>query len=190
MQSCAVPSNSCRSERSQRRLTGSGLTKETIAETCPTPAIPPIRRYLPRAGKSPFARKCVVGLRGLELRARHAVLSNQSLSLPQCCKRGRKSSPYAANPNQHRCRCIVGLDPAIKRRRTAQRHCREMTGNPLRLERYCRQFPGAKGASRSCPAGSIAVAGLRWCGAAANRTEDLNVQICKEANEQEGPEAA
>src|ERR1700730_6424815 len=60
MQSCAVPSNSCRSERSQRRLTGSGLTKETIAETCPTPAIPPIRRYLPRAGKSPFAGKCVV----------------------------------------------------------------------------------------------------------------------------------
>jgi hypothetical protein len=75
-------------------------------------------------------------------------------------------------------------------RRTAQRHCREMTGNPLRLERYCRQFPGAKGAPRSCPAGSIAVAGLRWCGAAANRTEDLNVQICQEANEQEGPEAA
>jgi hypothetical protein len=50
-----------------------------------------------------------------------------------------------------------------------------MTGNPLRLERYCRQFPGAKGAPRSCPAGSIAVAGLRWCGGAANRTEDLNV---------------
>ena len=101
-----------------------------------------------------------------------------------------KVGPYAANPNQHRCRCTVRLDPAIKRRRTAQRHCREMTGNPLRLERYCRQFPGAKGAPRSCPAGSIAVAGLRWCGAAANRTEDLNVQICQEANEQEGPEAA
>ena len=47
-------------------------------------------------------------LRGLELRARLAVLSNQSLSMPQCCKRGRKSSPYAANPIQHRCRCIVG----------------------------------------------------------------------------------
>jgi len=75
-----------------------------------------------------------------------------------------KVGPYAANPNQHRCRCTVRLDPAIKRRRTAQRHCREMTGNPLRLERYCRQFPGAKGAPRSCPAGPIAVAGLRWCG--------------------------
>ena len=72
---------------------------------------------------------------------------------------GAKVAPYAANPNQHRCRCTVRLDPAIKRRRTAQRYCREMTGNPLRLERYCRQFPGAKGAPRSCPAGSIAVGG-------------------------------
>ena len=43
----------------------------------------------PSSGKSPLARECVVGLRGLELRARHAVLSNRSLSLPQCCKRGR-----------------------------------------------------------------------------------------------------
>ncbi len=77
---------------------------------------------------------------------------------------GAKVAPYAANPNQYRCRCTVRLDPAIKRRRTAQRHCRERTGNPLRLERYCRQFPGAKGAPRSCHAGSIAVAGLRWCG--------------------------
>src|ERR1700738_2690909 len=57
------------------------------------PLIPPIRRYLRRAGKSPLARKCVVGLRGLELRARHAVLSNRSLSRPQCCKRGRKVAP-------------------------------------------------------------------------------------------------
>jgi hypothetical protein len=37
--------------------------------------------------------------------------------------------------------------------------CREKAGNPRRLERYCRQFPGAKGAPRSCPAGSIAVGG-------------------------------
>ena len=33
-----------------------------------------------------------------------------------------------------------------------------------------RQFPGAKGAPSSCPAGSIAVAGLRWCRGPANRT--------------------
>jgi hypothetical protein len=52
------------------------------------------------------------------------------------------------------------------------------------LERYCRQFPGAKGAPRSCPAGSIAEVGLRWCGATPrNRTEDLNVKVCKEATD-------
>ena len=78
--------------------------------------------------------------------------------------RRRKSSLRRCEPNQHRWRCTVRLDPAIKHRRTAQRHCREKGGNPLRLERYCRQFPGAKGVPRSCPAGSIAVAGLRWCG--------------------------
>jgi hypothetical protein len=97
-----------------------------------------------------------------ETRARHAVLSNRSRSLPNIASAGAKVAPYAANPNQHRCRCRCTA--AIKRRRTAQRHCREMTGSPLRLERYCPQFPGAKGAPRSCPAGSIAVAGLRWCG--------------------------
>ena len=35
-----------------------------------------------RAGKSLFARDCVVGPRGLELRAKHAVLSNESLIHP------------------------------------------------------------------------------------------------------------
>ena len=49
----------------------------------------PFGGYSARTGKSPLERECVVGLRGLELRARQAVLSNQSLSLPQCCKRGR-----------------------------------------------------------------------------------------------------
>ena len=33
----------------------------------------PIRGYSPRTGKSPLERECVVGLRGLELRAKHAV---------------------------------------------------------------------------------------------------------------------
>jgi len=50
---------------------------------------PPIGGFLNGDGKSLVARECVVGLRGLELRARQAVLSNRSLSLPQCCKRGR-----------------------------------------------------------------------------------------------------
>src|SRR5260370_40870868 len=136
-------------------------------------------------GKSPLARECVVGLRGFELRARHVVLSNQSLITARMLQARAhravaKVTPYAANPNQHRCRCTVRLDPAIKRRRTAQRHCREMTGNPLRLERYCRQFPGAKGASRSCPAGSIAVAGLRWCGGRREPNGGSHVQICQE----------
>ena len=33
------------------------------------------------------------------------------------------------------------------------------------LERYCWSISGAEGAPRSCPAGSIAEVGLRWCGA-------------------------
>jgi hypothetical protein len=44
---------------------------------------------------------------------------------------------------------------------------------------------GAKGAPRSCPAGFIADAGLRWCGgdAVTNRMEDLNVKVGQEAGE-------
>src|SRR3981189_530264 len=37
---------------------------------------PPIRGYSAAARKSPLAPECLVDLRGLELRARHAVLSN------------------------------------------------------------------------------------------------------------------
>ena len=33
----------------------------------------PIRGYSPGSGKSPLERGCVVGLRGLEVRAKHAV---------------------------------------------------------------------------------------------------------------------
>jgi len=42
---------------------------------------------------------------------------------------------------------------------------------------------GAKRAPRSCPAGLIADAGLRWCDgdAVINRMEDLNVQVWREA---------
>jgi hypothetical protein len=44
---------------------------------------------------------------------------------------------------------------------------------------------GALSAPRSCPAGVIADAGLRWCGADAviNRMEDLNVKVCQEARQ-------
>ena len=52
------------------------------------------------------------------------------------------------------------------------------------LERYCPLISDAKGAPRSCPAGSIAEVGLRWCGATPrNRTEDLDVKVCKEATD-------
>ena len=52
------------------------------------------------------------------------------------------------------------------------------------LERYCPLISDAKGAPRSCPAGSIAEVGLRWCGATPrSRTEDLNVKVCKEATD-------
>jgi hypothetical protein len=45
-------------------------------------------------------------------------------------------------------------------------------------------IPSAKGAPRSCPAGLVAEVGLRWWrrDAAMNRTEDLNVKVCEEAN--------
>jgi Protein of unknown function (DUF3489) len=45
-------------------------------------------------------------------------------------------------------------------------------------------MPSAKGAPRSCPAGLVAEVGLRWWRreAAMNRTEDLNVKVCEEAN--------
>ena len=45
-----------------------------------------------------------------------------------------------------------------------RQHYPERTGIRAPLERYCPLISGAKGAPRSCPAGSIAVAGLRWCG--------------------------
>ena len=40
-----------------------------------------------------------------------------------------------------------------------------------------------KGAPRSCPAGSMAEVGLRWCGATppSTETEDLDVKVCEEA---------
>ena len=41
---------------------------------------PPIRGYLGVAGKSLVASECVVETRGLELRAWHAVTSNESLT--------------------------------------------------------------------------------------------------------------
>jgi hypothetical protein len=56
----------------------------------------------------------------------------------------------------------------------------EKTGIRPRLERYCPSDLGAKGALRSCPAGFIADAGLRWCGATPSSTE-WRISVSKSA---------
>jgi hypothetical protein len=42
-------------------------------------------------------------------------------------------------------------------------------------ERYCPLISGAKGAPRSCPAGSIAEVGFRWCGATPRNRMERNL---------------
>ena len=44
------------------------------------------------------------------------------------------------------------------------------------LERYCPLISDAKGAPRSCPAGSIAEVGLRWCGATPRRAPENDAE--------------
>ena len=72
----------------------------------------------------------------------------------------------------------VSSAATILRSNVAERqHYPERTGIRAPLERYCALISGAKGAPRSCPAGSIAEVGLRECGATPrNRTEDLKCQ--------------
>src|SRR6266446_2745191 len=53
-----------------------------VSETGRSRTTPPIRRISHAARNSPVARDCVVGPRGLKLRARHAVLSNESPARP------------------------------------------------------------------------------------------------------------
>ena len=81
-------------------------------------------------------------------------------------KAPRQHAALAENPG---CRTSLKCDPTYS-------HA-ERTGNRPRLERYCVNS-GRPGALRSCPAGSSAEVGLRWCGgrAAAYRMEDLNVR--------------
>jgi hypothetical protein len=52
------------------------------AETTHQQASPTIRGFSPKAGKSPLDADCVVGLGGLKLRAKHAVVSNESPTRP------------------------------------------------------------------------------------------------------------
>src|ERR1700722_15799927 len=61
------------SGRRQRGRNGCEDSENAVAETKPRLTTPPIRSYSPATGKSPLERECVVGLRGLELRAKHAV---------------------------------------------------------------------------------------------------------------------
>jgi hypothetical protein len=161
-----------------------------LTETQRPRASPSIRRSSPKAGKSPLECDCVVGLRGLELRAKHAVLSNRSLSLPQLLQAGispgREGSPLAANPNLRSAavvrRAVRLCHCAVKCRSIGPANHPVGTGVWPPLERYCWSISGAKGAPRSCPAGSIAEVGLRWCGATPrNRTEDLDVKVFEEA---------
>ena len=93
-------------------------------------------------GKSPLEHECVVGLRGLELRAKHAV-AIEPVSREWSAAAILRS--YVADLERQR--------------------CAEGTGMRTPLERYCPLISGAKGAARSCPAGAIAEVGLRWCGA-------------------------
>ena len=109
----------------------------------------------------------MVGLRGLELRAKHAVLSNRSPSLPQYWRRGLFGRAQRGQSEPVPLPLYGGL--------SAESFCDQMslraanraerTGVRPPLERYCWSISGAKGAPRSCPAGSIAEVGLRWCGA-------------------------
>jgi hypothetical protein len=81
----------------------------------------------------------------------------------------------------------VWKDPRNEVRPHVRIHCKcpaERTGNRPQFERYCGSIPGARSALRSCPAGSSAEVGLRWCGgtAVAYRMEDPSVEVCQEAN--------
>ena len=65
----------------QKRETAPELCRP-LAETFATPGSPPIAGICRLFGKSPRTWDCVVGLRGLELRASHAFCRNRSLTRP------------------------------------------------------------------------------------------------------------
>ena len=91
---------------------------------------------------NPVNSELIAGFREISVRTRmHCVPSTQSLS-----NRSLASDPPTA----------------ILRSNVAERqHYPERTGIRAPLERYCPLISGAKGAPRSCPAGSIAEVGLR-----------------------------
>jgi hypothetical protein len=92
-------------------------------ETTRTHGSPQIRGYSQRAGKSLFARDCVVGLGGLELRANHAV------AIEPISGRGHLADFLRSN--------VADLP----------KNPPERTGNQLQKERYYRKFRAPRGAA-------------------------------------------
>ena len=106
----------------------------------------------------------MVGLGGFELRAKHAVAIEPVLAV------------------------ISRGNSAIECRRSRATTLSRKDWHSGAIGAVLSLISGAKGASRSCPAGCIAEVGLRWCGATPrNRTEDLDVKACKEATEASAP---
>ena len=135
-----------------------------------------------------------MGLRGLELPAKHAVASGQPVhtrrSAASAERKDRGSAWLRLRYGQLRAtipsnRSLASESAAtILRSNVAERqHYPERTGIRAPLERYCALISGARGAPRSCPAGSIAEVGLRECGATPrNRTEDLKCQSLQKSD--------
>ena len=61
----------------------------------------------------------------------------------------------------NRCRASESAAAILRSNVAERQHYPERTGIRAPLERYCPLISGAKGAPRSCPAGSIAEVGLR-----------------------------
>ena len=92
---------------------------------------------------------------------------------------GREDSNCAPSTQSPSNRSLASDSTAANLRSNVveRQHYLERTGIRAPLERYCALISGARGAPRSCPAGSIAEVGLRWRGATPrNRTEDLKCQ--------------
>ena len=115
-----------------------------------------------------------------------AIAENREISVRA---RVRGGAERTRTPCQARSRYRTGLlasesAATILRSNVAERqHYPERTGIRAPLERYCALISGARGAPRSCPAGSIAEVGLRECGATPrNRTEDLKCQSLQKSD--------
>jgi hypothetical protein len=110
----------------------------------------------------------VVGLRGLELQARSSI-EPVSVTAPMLQARAHRAGAKVASDAANQTKTAGVVPSALILRSNIAEPRNDIVEKRLAIRSdwsgwYCRQFPGAKGAPRSCPAGSIAVAGLRWCG--------------------------